>query len=133
MEQKVIYQYSMAFKRQVVEELESGRFRSVNEAKEHYGIAGCGTINRWVRRLGRNQLCLKVVRVEKPNERDLVRKLKKQVKDLEQLLGRKEAEKALNDTFLEIACEELGVDVEEFKKKGSGRVWIKPSKNQSSK
>jgi transposase-like protein len=126
MEQKVVYRYSTAFKRQVVDELESGRFGSVNQAKEHYGIAGCGTINGWVRRLGRNDLCAKVVKVEKPDEKDQVRQLSKQVKELEQLLGRKEAEKALNDAFLEMACEELGVDVEEFKKKESGRVWIKP-------
>lgn len=131
MEQKVVYQYSMAFKRQVVDELESGRFGSVNQAKEHYGINGGGTINRWIRKLGRNQLCSKVIRVEKPNEKDQIRELRNKVKELERLLGRKEAEKAISESFLEIACEELGTDVEEFKKKASGEASLKPPKKQN--
>jgi transposase len=131
MEQQIVYQYSMAFKRQVVDELESGRFSSANQAKEHYGIIGGGTINRWVRKLGRNQICSKVIRVEKPDEKDQMRELRKKVKELERLLGRKEAEKAIGEAYLEIACEDLGMDVEEFKKKASGEASIKPSKKQN--
>lgn len=133
MEQRITYQYSTAFKRQVVDELESGRFSSVKEAQEHYGINGNGTVNRWLRKLGRNQLCLKVIRVEKPDEKDEIRKLRKKVKDLEQLLGHKEAEKAIEESYLEIACEDLGIDVEEFKKKASGEALIKPSRKKNTK
>jgi transposase len=133
MEQRITYRYSTAFKRQVVDELESGRFGSVDEAKEHYGINGDGTVNRWLRKLGRNQLCLKVIRVEKPNEKDEIRELRNKVKELERLLGRKEAEKAISESYLEIACEDLGVDVEEFKKKASGEASIKPSEKKDTK
>jgi hypothetical protein len=34
--------YSLSFKHQVINELESGRFRSINEARQHYGISGGG-------------------------------------------------------------------------------------------
>lgn len=114
---RIVYSYSMAFRRQVVEQLESGRFSSINEAKEHYGIRGDNTVNLWLRKYGRNHLCPKVVRIEMPDEKDQIRALKKEVKRLEHLLGKKEAEKALGDAFLEIACTQLGREVDDFKKK----------------
>ena len=116
MEQRVVYRYSMAFKQQVISEVESGRFSSGWAAGEHYGLSEC-TVGRWLKRYGRNHLTAKVVRVEKPDEKDELRQLRQQVRKLEQLLGRKEAQNALLESSLEDACEELGVDKEEFKKK----------------
>jgi transposase len=130
MEQRIVYKYSMAFKRQVVDDLESGRFGSVDEAKEHFGIGGCGTINRWLRKLGRNHLCAKVVRVEKPDEKDEIRNLRRQIKHLKQVLGDKEAQFALEKEFLNIACEKLGEDVEAFKKKADGMQPRGPGKDR---
>ena len=120
MEQKIIYRYSTAFKRQVIEDIESGRFSSIAQAREHYGIRGTWTIQYWLKRFGRNELLNKVVRVEKPNEQDEIRKLKQQIRHLKEVLGDKEALYALEEEYLKIACEELGTDVESFKKKGSG-------------
>ncbi len=115
--QKLVYRYSIAFKQQVIEQFESGRFSSINEAKEHYGIRGDYTIQKWLRKYGRNHLCPKIVRVEMPDEKDQIKQLKKQIKQLQEVLGRTQAEKVISDVFLEIACEKLGEDVEEFKKK----------------
>ena len=112
-----IYRYSMGFKQQVVKEIESGRFSSISDAREHFGINGAYTIQSWLRRFGRNHLCAKVVRVETHNEPDEIRKLKKRIKELERALGRTQAGKILEEEFLKIACEELGRDVEQFKKK----------------
>ena len=126
MEQRIIYRYSTAFKRQVVEDLESCRFATISAVCEHYGINSKGTVTYWLKRFGRNELLHKVVRVEKPNEKDQVRELKQQVKKLQQLLGQKEAEKALMDEFLAMACDELGVDIEEFKKKEGGQASTTP-------
>jgi transposase-like protein len=117
MEQKIIYRYSTAFKRQVIEDIESGRFSSIEQAREHYGIRGTWTIQYWLKRFGRNELLNKVVRVEKPNEQDEIRKLKQQIRHLKEVLGDKEALYALEEEYLKIACEELGTDVESFKKK----------------
>lgn len=126
MRQTEVIRYSVSFKQQVVRELESGRFGTIAEAKEHYGINGSATIQGWLDRYGRNHLCPRVVRVEMPDEKDQIRQLKKQVKQLQQVLGKKEAQNALNEAFLEIACEKLGEDVEEFKKKADSTLSDKP-------
>ena len=120
MKQRLVVRYSMSFKQQVVSDLESGRFNSIAQAQRHYGITGAWTVQRWLKRYGRNHLCPKVIRVEKPNERDEILRLRNQVKQLEQALGRTQAERVLNEVFLEMACKRLGEDVEGFKKKVAG-------------
>ena len=112
MSQSILIRYSSSFKRQVVSEIESGRFDNINQAQRHYGITGCGTVRRWLEQFGRNHLCPKVVRVEKPDEKDQIRELKKQVRQLKEALGQTQAEKVIGDAFLEIACEDMGVEVE---------------------
>jgi transposase-like protein len=107
----------MAFKQQVVEDLESGRFRTILEANEHYGIGGADTVRKWLGRFGRNHLIPKVVRVEKPDEVDQIRQLKKQIRQLQEALGKTQLDNVMNESFLQIACEQLGVEFEEFKKK----------------
>ena len=64
--------------------------------------------------------------MEKPDEKDRIRQLKQQIKQLEQALGRTQADKILNEAFLEIACEDLGQEVEAFKKKVDTRLSIRP-------
>ena len=109
--------YSVCFKRQVIADLESGRFDSISAARDHYGIGGAGTIPQWLRKYGKNDLLPKVVIVQKPDERDRVRALKRQVAELERALGQTQAQNVLNESFLRVACEDLGCDVESFKKK----------------
>jgi transposase len=122
MRQTEIIRYSISFKQQIIKELETGRFSSISEAKQHYGINGADTIQRWLGRYGRNHLCPRIVRVEMPNEKDQIRQLKNQIKQLQQVLGQTQAEKAINEAFLEIACQQLGQDVEQFKKKADSRL-----------
>lgn len=131
MDERVIVRYSSCFKRQVVEELESGRFSSICQAMTHYGITGGSTIKNWLGRYGRNKLCAKVIRVEKPNEKDQIRELKKQIRQLKEALGQTQAEKVIGDEFLKIACEEMGLEVEDFKKKAGGELFTRPETGQS--
>ena len=126
MNQRIFFRYSMSFKQQVVEELESGRFSSIYEANEHYGIKGATTVRNWLVKYGRNHLCPKVVRVEKPNEKDKILQLKKQIKQLKEALGQTQAENVINQEFLKIACEEMGKDVESFKKKAGTELFRRP-------
>jgi transposase-like protein len=126
MRQTEVIRYSISFKQQVIRELESGRFGNISEAKEHYGINGATTIRNWLGRYGRNHLCPKIVRVEMPDEKDQIKQLKKQIRQLQEVLGRTQAEKAINEAFLEIACEKLGEDVEEFKKKADSLLSEEP-------
>ncbi len=117
MRQRTVLRYSVCFKQQVVAELESGRFDSIGQASEHYGITGSMTVRKWLGKFGRNHLCPKVIRVEKPDEQNQVRQLKKQIRQLKEALGQTQAEKIIGEEFLKIACEEMGQDVEAFKKK----------------
>ncbi len=114
----------MSFQRQVVDELERGRFGSIEEARAHHGIGGTSTIQAWLKRLGKNRLMAKVVRVEHPDEKDRMRELKRRVEQLERALGQTQAEKVLGESYLELACERLGEDVEAFKKKSVGKRCI---------
>jgi transposase-like protein len=100
--------------------LEAGRFSSVQAARAHYGIKGGGTIAKWLKRFGRNDLGAKVVRVEKPDEADRIRELTRQVAQLQRALGQTQAAKLLEEEFLKRACEMLGQEVEGFKKKNVG-------------
>lgn len=126
MRERIIKRYSECFKRQVVEDLERGRFGSLNEAKSHYGIKGSITIQKWLNHYGKNHLQAKVVRVEKPDEQDRIRAYKRQIMQLQQALGQTQAENVLNGAFLKLACEALGQDVETFKKKSVGQRCTPP-------
>lgn len=119
MRRKAEIRYSRAFKQQVVADVEAGRFATLMTASRHYGITGTTTVRRWLGQLGKNHLIPKVVRVERPDEADQIRRLKEQIRQLQQALGQTQMENVLNDSFLRIACERLGVDFEEFKKKAA--------------
>lgn len=54
--------------------------------------------------------------MEKPDEKDKILELKKQIKQLKEALGQTQAENVINQEFLKIACEQMGQDVESFKK-----------------
>ena len=123
---RVIKRYSECFKRQVVEELEGGRFDSITQARLHHGIPGATTVQKWIKNYGRNHLQAKVIRVEKPDEQDQIRAYKKRVAQLEQALGKTQAENVLNATFLKLACERMGMDVESFKKNCDGKPSTGP-------
>jgi len=128
MQASIQMRYSVAFKQQVVAELEAGRFRSICQASDHYGIRGTTTVRRWLAQLGKNHLIPKVVRVEKPNEANQVRELKKQIRQLKQALGETQLHNVLNESFLSIACEQLGQGVEAFKKKADTKRSISPKR-----
>ncbi|MGC8552018.1 MAG: hypothetical protein ACP5O7_04035 [Phycisphaerae bacterium] len=90
-------------------------------------------MQKWLRRYGKNHLQAKVVRVEMPDEQDRIRELKKRVAELQRALGRTQAENVMNATFLKLACQELGRDVDTFKKNVNGlRFTVPPEKRASS-
>ena len=128
MQDRLVVRYSSCFKRRVIAELERGRFDSIAAARRHYGIGGATTVKGWLKRYGKNHLQAKVVRVETPNEANQIRALKAKIKELEQALGRTQAKKILEEKFLKMACEELGQDVESFKKNVTGPPPTPPSK-----
>jgi transposase-like protein len=120
MRDRTVIRYSSCFKRQVVADLENGRFESIEAARQHYGIGGSATVQRWLNQYGKNHLQAKVVRVQRPDEADQMRQLKRRIVELERALGQTQAQNVLHAAYLEQACESLGEDVETFKKKAGG-------------
>jgi transposase-like protein len=120
---KTVVRYSEAFKLQVIEDIANGRFGSAQEAARAYGIRGNGTVHRWVRASGRDDLLRRVIRVEKPGEPGELKRLKERVRQLETALADVHMDRALDQSFFEILCEQQGVDGEAFKKKHGGKGY----------
>jgi hypothetical protein len=69
----------------------------------------------------------KVVRVEKPGEPNQILQLRRQIEQLQKALGQTQAENLLNGQYLKLACEQMGEEVESFKKKSDGTPCIRPA------
>jgi transposase-like protein len=119
MKQREAVRYSEAFKRQVISELESGKFQGAAAAARAYGIKGCETISGWLRKYGRGDLMPRRVTITTMAEIDETKALKKRVRDLEKVLADTHMKELLGEAYLEIACKRLGLDVAEFKKKAA--------------
>ena len=104
------YRYSEAFKRQVVSEIESGSV-GIDGARRRYGIGGCGTIPFWLRKYGKNHLLGRVIRVEKPEERDQLKAQAERIRELESALADAHIAKVALESLVEVAGEEYGVDL----------------------
>jgi transposase len=112
-----VIRYSEAFKRQVVGELERGKYSSPGQASRAYGIRGATTVHQWVRSYGNETLLARRIRVETMKERDELKEARKRIRALEQALSNANLRGALDEAFLEIACEKIGTTPEELKKK----------------
>ena len=105
---------------EIVRELER-ELTPLDVVRRKYGIAGRGTIRAWLRKYG-NGTRGKVIRVERPEEINELKKLKERVKRLESLLADTNLELALERQYTRLACERAGIeDVAEFKKKAGGK------------
>lgn len=117
-----VLRYSEGFKIQVVRELESGKLSSIGEANRRYGITGATTVNSWLKKYGRECDLPRVIRVEKPDERDQLKELRAENDRLKRALADEHLRASLNASWLEVACAEFGVsDIEAFKKKLDGK------------
>jgi transposase-like protein len=108
--QKISYRYSLAFQRKVVSEIEGGRF-SVGEARRAYDIRGCGTIPGWLKKLGKHHLMDKVVRIEMKDEKDKLKELEREKKQLESALAQAHLKNLCLEALIESAEEHYGVDL----------------------
>ena len=83
--------YSTGFKRQVVEEVESGKYSSF-KAQKVYGIGGNTTIKKWIKSMNSSEKSSKKVVVQTEAEVQAFSDLKKRTRQLEKLLADKEFE-----------------------------------------
>jgi len=102
--------YSVAFKMQVVEDIENGLI-SVEGARKLYGIPGSDTITTWVEKYGINGRINKAVYImTKDEERELV-VLRKENKRLQRALDDSHLQVLAWESLVEIAEDELHVDL----------------------
>lgn len=91
-----------------------------------YGIKGKMTVSRWVRKHG-NGSRGKVIRVERPDEINELKRLAARVRQLESALADANIDAALERAYTRLALKRAGVtDVAGFKKKAAGQPGIKP-------
>jgi transposase-like protein len=122
---KPAVRYSEAFKMQLVRELEAGNI-NFSQMMRKYGIRGFETLQRWVGQYGNGSIG-KIIRVEKPEEINELKRLRQRVKRLEAALADANLDLALERQYTRLACERAGIqDVSEFKKKATGPQDIKP-------
>ena len=121
---RTILHYSEAFKRQVVQELADGKFATLSEVSRAYGIRGGSTVSQWIRKYGNDKLLPKKVRVETLKERDELKEARKRIRELEAALADAHIDNSLGDSYLKIACERLGIDVSDFKKKNAIKLSV---------
>jgi transposase-like protein len=117
-EKKVLYRYSSAFKQKVVSEIESGEL-TIAEAQRLYGINGATTIQAWIKKLGKNHLLSRVVRIEMKDEKDRLKELEKKIRTLESALANEHVKNIVLESLIEVAEEHYKVD---FKKNFGGKV-----------
>jgi transposase-like protein len=124
MNSRIVKRYSEAFKQQIVEEIESGQ-GTLQEVRRKYGLS-VNTIQYWIKRMGKLGLLPNLIRVEKPDERDRIKDLERQIRQLKESLADTQVDSLINKKYFEILCREQGLDPEEVKK----NLSAKPSSKQ---
>jgi transposase-like protein len=111
-----VRRYSESFKLKVLAELTNGN-HSKRQIALTYGVQS-STINGWIKKYNRTDLMNTRVTVQTDDELSRIKALQNELKQLKDLLIKKHLEKLVNDSYLEIAAQNLGYkDVEELKKK----------------
>ncbi len=127
-ERGITYKYSIAFKQKVISEIESGKL-TIAEARKIYDIKSSPTIYEWLRKYGKNQLIKKVVRVEMRDEKDKLKEVERQKRELESALAQSHLKNLCLEALIECVEERYEVDV----KKTFGQKAQKKSSSKSKK
>ena len=110
-----VRRYSESFKLKVLAELSKGN-HSKRQIGLIYGVQS-STINEWIRKYDRKDLMNTRVLVQTDDEITRIKALQKEMKLLKELLIKKDLDKLINDSYLEVVAEKLGYkDVQELKK-----------------
>jgi transposase len=111
----VIRRYSESFKLKILSELSEGKY-SKRELGRIYGVHP-SSINEWIKKYDRKDLMNKRIIVETKDEISRLKALQKEVEQLKELLVKKDLDKLVLDSYLEVAAENLGYkNAEELKK-----------------
>ena len=105
-----INRYSHAFKQKVVSEIENGTL-TISQARSLYDIGGDGTIQTWVRKLGKAHLLNKVIHIEMNDEPNKIKNLEKEKRALESALAQAQLKIIALESTIKVLEEESGVKV----------------------
>ena len=112
---KTTVRYSDCFKRSIVEEIEKNGL-SIEDCRRKYAIGGSTTIQKWLKKYGKNHLLNKIVRVETIDEIQEINALKKENKALKEAFANLSLRNLVLETYLEEFGKETG-RTDEIKKK----------------
>jgi len=111
--QRNFVRYSLAFRQKVVSEIESGKL-GIEGARKLYDIHGGGTIQEWMKKLGKTHLLNKVIHIEMKDEVSKIKELEKEKKALESALAQAQLKIITLESTLKVLEEKAG---EKLKKK----------------
>ncbi len=110
-----VKRYSESFKLKILAELTTGNY-SKRQLGLIYGIQA-STINVWIKKYDRKDLMNTRIIVQTKDEITRLKALQKELKQLKELLVKKDLDKLVNDNYLDVAAQKLGYkDVQELKK-----------------
>ena len=107
-----IVRYSDCFKRAVIEEIEK-KGLSIEACRRKYSIGGATTIQKWLKKYGKNHLLNKIVRVGTIDE---IQALRKELKAIKEAFAEMAIENKVYETYFQVLGEETGAS-EKIKKK----------------
>jgi transposase-like protein len=108
--QETIIRYSICFKQKVVKELEEEGM-SYEAMRRRYGIKGGSTIQNWVKKFGKNHLINKIVRVEMKGEKDRIKELETELKEVKLAYADVSMQRDVLETLVEVVNEHYQTDV----------------------
>ena len=111
-----VKRYSEPFKLKVLSELSDGKYTK-NEIQRVYGISP-GGLDKWIKKYRRFDLLNQRIRIETMDERDKIKELEKELKQLKEILLDAKIKGYMDDAYLDWAADQLGYkDSQELKKK----------------
>ncbi|WP_027076660.1 transposase [Maribacter antarcticus] len=106
-----VRRYSESFKPKVLVELTKGN-HSKRQITLTYGVRS-SAMNEWIKKYNRKDLMNTRLTVQTDDELSRIKALQKELKQLKDLLIKKDLEKLVNDSSLAVAAQDLGYkDVE---------------------
>jgi transposase-like protein len=118
MKKEPIKRYSQAFKRQVVRDYESGT--SIYQLRQKYGVGGYETIKGWIKKYGRFGIRTEKVVIQTVEDQMEVQAMKARITELEKALADAVIDNRMLTTTIEVASEQLELDIKKnFGKKSS--------------
>lgn len=113
------YRYTEEYKRELVKEIETGKYRSADEAKKLLQIGGSMTIYKWMAKYGKNVKLADTKRVSiildermmKNSKDDKVKVLEKQLEEMRQAKHNTEIELEFYKAVVDIVKEDYDIDL----------------------